>query len=109
MKNLSITLRYLRACVSHLTPGEEGDVGGGGGRGSQLPACPLRFLHNVQAAVQDELVQVPRLLGEPRLPIAALLAGAEFVLEERVVLGADDGEVVAHCWALVVSVPCLAV
>lgn len=46
--------------------------------------------------MQDKLVQVPGLLGEARLPIAALLACAELVLEERVVLGADDGEVVAH-------------
>lgn len=46
--------------------------------------------------MQDKLVQVPRRLGEARLPVAALLAGAELVLEQRVVLGADDGEVVAH-------------
>lgn len=39
---------------------------------------------------------MPRRLGEARLPVAALLAGAELVLEQRVVLGADDGEVVAH-------------
>ncbi len=46
--------------------------------------------------MQDELVQVAQLLGEARLAIAALLRRAELVLEQRVVLGADDGEVVAH-------------
>lgn len=46
--------------------------------------------------MENELVQVARLLGEAGLAIAALLARAELVLEERVVLGADYGEVVAH-------------
>ena len=64
---------------------------------AQLPVHPLHFLDDVQAAVQHELVQVVRLLGEARLAVASLLAGAELVLEERVVLRADDGEVVAHC------------
>lgn len=46
--------------------------------------------------MDDELVQVPRLLAEARLAVAALLAGAELVLEQRVVLRANDGEVVGH-------------
>lgn len=60
--------------------------------------------------MQDELVQVLDLLVEARLAIAALLGCAELVLEKGVVLGADDGEVVAHggavvriAWALVSS------
>lgn len=62
----------------------------------QLPIIPLHLLDDVQRAVQDELVQVAGLVREARLPIAALLGGAELVLEEGVVLGADDGEVVGH-------------
>lgn len=36
------------------------------------------------------------LLGEARLTIAALLRGAELVLKQGIILGADYGEVVAH-------------
>lgn len=57
---------------------------------------PLHLLGNVQAGVQDELVEVLDLVGEARLAVAALLRGAELVLEEGVVLVADDGKVVAH-------------
>lgn len=61
---------------------------------------PLNLLGNVEAGVQDELVQVADLVGEAGLPIAALLGAAKLVFEERVVLGADYGEVVAHGGAL---------
>lgn len=46
--------------------------------------------------MQDELVQVSHLFGEAGLAIAALLRGAELVLEQGIVLGADNGKVVAH-------------
>lgn len=46
--------------------------------------------------MQNELVQVAELIRESGLSIAALLGRAEFVLKEGVVLGADNGEVVAH-------------
>lgn len=46
--------------------------------------------------MQDELVQMTSLVAETGLAVAALLGGAEFVLEERIVLGADDGEVIRH-------------
>ncbi len=46
--------------------------------------------------MRDELVHVPRLVAEPRLPVAALLRRPELVLEERVVLRPDDHEVVRH-------------
>lgn len=62
----------------------------------QLSVIPLHLLDDVQSAVQDELVQVAGLIREARLPIAALLGSAELVLEEGVVLGADDGKVVGH-------------
>lgn len=62
----------------------------------QLSVVPLHLLDDVQRAVQYELVQVTSLVREARLPIAALLRGAELVFEEGVVLGANDGEVVGH-------------
>ena len=81
---------------------------------AQLPARPLDFFDNVKTAVEDELVQVARLLGEARLAIATLLARAKLVLEQRIVLGADYGEVVAHrldwpclcVWCLLVDLLC---
>lgn len=57
---------------------------------------PLHFLCDIQTRVQDELVQVSHLFGEAGLAIAALLRGAELVLEQGIVLGADNGKVVAH-------------
>lgn len=60
----------------------------------QLPSCPLHLLNNIQTAVQYELVQMA--VREARLSITPRLASAELVLEERVILGADDGKVVAH-------------
>lgn len=42
------------------------------------------------------MVQLSRLFGEARHAVAALFAGAKVILKERVVLGADNGEVVAH-------------
>lgn len=59
-----------------------------------LPIVPLDFFHNIERAVQDELVQMTSLVAEAGLAVAALLGGAELVLEERIVLGADDGEVI---------------
>ena len=76
LDHLALGIRW--GCCVHLTRG------------------PLNLLDNVQATVQDELVQVPRLLGEASLPVAPLLAGAELILEQRVILSADDGEVVRH-------------
>jgi hypothetical protein len=57
---------------------------------------PLHFLSNIQTRVQDELVQVSHLFGEAGLAIAALLRGAELVLEQGVVLGANNGKIIAH-------------
>lgn len=59
-----------------------------------LAGPPLHLLHNVERRVHDELVHVPRLLAETRLPVPALLRGPELVLEQRVVLRPDDDEVV---------------
>lgn len=63
-----------------------------------MPVIPLHLLGHIQRAMQDELVQVPRLVAEAREPVAALLGRAELVLEQRIVLRADDGEVVRHFW-----------
>jgi hypothetical protein len=51
---------------------------------------PLHFLSNIQTRVQDELVQVSHLFGEAGLAIA------ELVLEQGVVLGANNGKIIAH-------------
>lgn len=67
-----------------------------GSRDSHLAARPLHLLGYVQARVKNELVQVSHLFGEARLAIAALLGGAELILEQGIVLGADNGKVVAH-------------
>jgi hypothetical protein len=57
---------------------------------------PLDFLCNVEARVQNELIQMPNVIREARLAVAALLGGPELVFEERIVQGADNGKVVAH-------------
>lgn len=62
----------------------------------------MNLLDDIQTAVYDELVHVPGLLAEARLAIAALLRRPELVLEERVVLRADYGEVVRHPWRLLI-------
>lgn len=59
---------------------------------------PLHLLDYVQAAVRDERVHVPGFVAEAGDAVAALLRGAEFVLEERVVFRADYAEVVGHFW-----------
>lgn len=46
--------------------------------------------------MHDERVQVAGFLGEPGHAVAALLRGAEFELEDGLVLGVDDAEVVGH-------------
>lgn len=66
------------------------------GQNVHLPVVPLDLFHDVERAVQDELVQVASLVAEAGLAIAALLGRAELVLEEGIVLGADDGEIVRH-------------
>lgn len=48
--------------------------------------------------MHDERVHVPGLVAEAGNTVAALLRGAEFVLEERVVFRADYAEVVGHFW-----------
>ena len=60
---------------------------------------PLHFLDEVEAAMDDELVHMSCFLAEVREAIAALLGRAELMLEERVVLCADYGEVIGHCMA----------
>lgn len=64
--------------------------------GIHSPIRPLHLLDDIQAAVHDEGVHVPGLVAEAGDAVAALLRGAEFVLEQRVVFGADDAEVVGH-------------
>lgn len=65
----------------------------------QLAVVPLDLLDDVQAAVQDKLILMAGLLGEAGVAVAALLGRPELVLEDGVVLGADDGKVVRHVWS----------
>lgn len=61
-----------------------------------LAGIPLRLFHDIQAAVQDELVHVARRLGETGHAVATLLRRAELILEQWVILRPDNGEVVGH-------------
>ena len=57
---------------------------------------PLRLVDKVQAAVYDEGVHMACLLTETGDAISALLGSAELELEQRLVSGANDAEVVGH-------------
>lgn len=79
---------------------EGGDVAGGelvDAFEIHLIVGPLQLIHEIQAAMHDERVHMARLRAETGNAISALLGGAEFELEEWLVLRADDAEVVGHC------------
>lgn len=57
---------------------------------------PLQFVDDVEAAVHDEGIHAAGLGAEAGNAVPALLRGAEFELEEWIVFGADDAEVVGH-------------
>ena len=61
-----------------------------------LVVGPLQLVYKVQASVYDERVHVACFLTEAGDAIPALLGSAEFELEQRLVSGADDAEVVGH-------------
>ncbi len=62
----------------------------------QILINPLHLLHQIQRGVHEKLVHVQGFRAEFRQAIAALFRGAEGEFEERVVEGADYGEVVGH-------------
>lgn len=64
--------------------------------GIHLVVGPLQLVYEVQAGVYDERVHVAGFLTEAGDTISALLGGAEFELEQRLVSRADDAEVVGH-------------
>jgi hypothetical protein len=68
--------------------GEEGDI--------HLSTTPLHLLDDIQTAVHNKLVHMPSLLREPRDAIAALLRSAKLILEQRIILRANNGKVVRH-------------
>ena len=68
--------------------GEEGDI--------HLSTTPLHLLNDIQTAVHNKLVHMPSLLREPCDAIAALLRSPELILEERIILRANNGKVVRH-------------
>lgn len=57
---------------------------------------PLQFIDNIEAAVHDEGIHTASLGTEACNAVTALLRGAEFELEERIVFGADDAKIVGH-------------
>lgn len=63
---------------------------------AHLIAEPLQFIDNIEAAVHDEGIHTASLGAEACHAVTALLRGAEFELEERIVFGADDTEIVGH-------------
>ncbi len=64
------------------------------GSDAHVTTQPLHFLDDVQAAMHDELVHVSGLRAETGNTVAAAFGGAEFVLEDGVVLGANYAEIV---------------
>jgi hypothetical protein len=88
----SIVLRYLGPDLSNRGA-QEASERGGDGHGA---AGPLDVVEDVEGGVDDEGVHAAGVVAEARDAVAALLGGAELVLEEGVVFGADDGEVEGH-------------
>ena len=62
--------------------------------GVHLIAEPLRFVHNIEAAMQNKRVHAAGFGAEAGDTISALFGSAEFELEQRVIFGADDAEVI---------------
>lgn len=62
----------------------------------QIFRPPLHLFYHVQRCMYDELVHVSGLLSELGRAITARFRSAKLVLEERIVLRADDCEVVRH-------------
>ncbi len=89
--NWSVRLRYLVRVGLLVREG-----GGLGGRRAHLVVGPLELVGEVEAAVDDEGVHVAGFGGEAGDAVAALFGGAEFELEERLVVSADYAEVVGH-------------
>jgi hypothetical protein len=89
-------LRYLVVLVSSL----EGVVGEGT---IHLSTSPLHLLHNIQTAMHNKLIHMPRLLREPRNAITTLLRSPELIFKERVILCANNGKVIGHRGTFVVA------
>lgn len=70
---------------------------GGTRRDAHLIRMPLQIVHVVKTGVHEEGVQISGFLAEAGDAISALLGGAEFDLEGRLVAGVDNAEVVGHC------------
>lgn len=66
------------------------------GKRVHLSIGPLQLVHEIQTGMNDERVHVACLLTETGDTISALLGSAKFELEQRLVSGADDAEVVRH-------------
>lgn len=62
--------------------------------GIHLIAEPLRFVHNIEAAVHNKRVHAAGFGAEAGNTISALFGSAKFDLEQRVIFCADDAEVI---------------
>ena len=91
-----IIVEAIDAFQIPVTKYDEQDVLLGEKVNKHLPVPPLHLLYNIQTAVHNELVHMPRLLWKPRHAITALLRRAKLIFEERIILRADDGKVVRH-------------
>ena len=60
----------------------------------QSVVSPLDFFHNVETAVNDELVHMSGLIAKAGDAVSTSLGSTKFMLEERVVSRADDSEIV---------------
>ncbi len=61
-----------------------------------LVGIPLQIIHVVETRVHQERIQLAGFRAEAGDAIAALLRGAEFELEGRLVARVDDAEIVGH-------------
>ena len=60
----------------------------------QSVVSPLDFFHNVETAVNDELVHMSGLIAKAGDAVSTSLGGTKFMFEKRVVSRADDSEIV---------------
>ncbi len=95
--NWSIRLRYLYSFVNgsaSVAAFRATAVRGERSWNAHLIVRPLHLVHEVQTAMDDERVHLARFLTEACDAIAALFGGAEFELEERLVVDVYYAEVV---------------
>ena len=66
-------------------------------KNTHLIVHPLDLFDDVNTSMHNERIQLPRFGGETRYAVTALLRGPKLNLEEGVVFGAHNAEIVGHC------------